>query len=46
MSVPISASYNHHYTSAIAGASAQFKKVVLTGPEDPRAAEVLLLVLQ
>ncbi len=40
VSVPISASYNHHYGTTIAGAGARFEKVVLDGPSDPRAAEL------
>lgn len=40
VSVPISASYNHHYVSQIIGAGARFRKVTLTGPNDPRAARL------
>jgi len=40
-SVPISASYNHHYTSRLVGAGARFKAARLTGPEDPRAAGLI-----
>ena len=40
-SVPISATYNHHYNAQIIGANAKFKKVYLTGPDDPHAAELL-----
>jgi len=36
VSVPVSASYNHHYTAQIIGGSARFKKVMLDGPHDPR----------
>jgi len=39
-SVPISASYNHHYTAQVIGAAARFERVRLSGPDDPRAAEV------
>lgn len=39
VSVPISASYNHHFTSVIAGAGATFEKIKFDGPRDPRAAE-------
>jgi len=35
VSVPISASYNHHYGSTIIGAGVRFRKVVLDGPNDP-----------
>jgi hypothetical protein len=38
VSVPISASYNHHYTSTMIGAGARFEKIMLDGPDDPRAA--------
>lgn len=41
VSVPISASYNHHYGSTIIGADASFRKVKLTGPDDPLAKEVM-----
>merc|ERR1719428_2748536 len=40
VSVPISASYNHHYGSTIIGAGASFRKVTLNGPSDPRLEEV------
>lgn len=40
MSVPISASYNHHYGLSIIGNSSRFRKIKLKGPDDPRAAEV------
>ena len=40
ISVPISASYNHHYVSHIIGAGASFKKVMLDGPKDPRAIKL------
>ena len=40
-SVPISATYNHHYNLQIIGAAAQFKKIWLNGPHDPRAKELL-----
>lgn len=39
VSVPISASYNHHYGVTMIGASARFKEVQLDGPDDPRAEE-------
>ena len=39
-SVPISASYNHHYVSQIIGAGARFRKVSLKGPSDPLAASL------
>lgn len=35
VSVPISASYNHHYNSVIIGGNARFKEVMLSGPDDP-----------
>jgi hypothetical protein len=38
VSVPITASYNHHYNLNIAGKNSRFKKVMLTGPDDPHAA--------
>lgn len=38
VSVPISATYNHHFTATMIGAAARFDKVTLTGPDDPRAA--------
>lgn len=40
VSVPISATYNHHYVSQMIGAGAKFKKVMLDGPDDPRAADL------
>ena len=40
VSVPISATYNHHYTAQVIGAKARFRKVMLSGPEDKYAAEV------
>jgi hypothetical protein len=39
-SVPISASYNHHYIAQISGAGRSFAKVMLSGPDDPLAAQV------
>lgn len=39
VSVPISASYNHHYGVTMIGASARFRKIQLEGPDDPRAKE-------
>jgi|EP01047_Picozoa_sp_COSAG01_P023257 hypothetical protein len=41
VSVPISASYNHHYGVTMIGASARFKEVQLEGPDDPRAREFM-----
>ena len=41
VSVPISASYNHHYVAQVIGAGAALEKVQLSGPDDPRAAELL-----
>lgn len=38
VSVPISASYNHHFVATMIGAGARFKKISLAGPDDPRAA--------
>eukprot|EP01079_Euglenida_sp_SAG-EU17-18_P007241 gene7241-6831_t len=38
---PISATYNHHYNAGILGANARFKKVTLSGPEDPLAADLM-----
>lgn len=40
VSVPISASYNHHYIAQISGAGSSFEKVMLSGPDDPLAAQV------
>ncbi len=40
LSVPISASYNHHYVAQISGAGSNFEKVMLSGPNDPLAAQV------
>ena len=40
VSVPISASYNHHYVSQIIGDGARFRKVSLSGPSDPLAARL------
>lgn len=40
VSVPISASYNHHFGSTIIGAAASFRKVTLDGPADPLWKEV------
>ena len=40
VSVPISATYNHHYVAHMVGAGARFREVHLTGPDDPLAAEV------
>lgn len=37
ISVPISATYNHHYNLNIIGAASRFKEVNLTGPDDPNA---------
>lgn len=36
ISVPISASYNHHYNANLIGASASFRKVTFKGPHDTR----------
>ena len=41
VSVPISASYNHHYGVSMIGASARYKEVMLDGPDDPRAQEFM-----
>ena len=41
VSVPISASYNHHYVSRILGAGAKFTKAKLDGPSDPRAQKLI-----
>jgi hypothetical protein len=35
-SVPISATYNHHYNAQVSGGQAKFEKVWLDGPDDPR----------
>ena len=39
-SVPISASYNHHYVARMIGADASFRKVKLNGPNDPLATKI------
>lgn len=41
VSVPISASYNHHYVSQLVGAGARLRQVKLDGPHDPRAKELM-----
>ena len=41
-SVPISATYNHHYVAGMIGGSARYKKVQLDGPDDPRAADLMV----
>ena len=41
MSVPISATYNHHYVAQLVGGKARFQKINLSGPDDPRAADLL-----
>ena len=38
VSVPISASYNHHYVTQLIGSGARFRRATLDGPDDPRAA--------
>ena len=40
VSVPITATYNHHYVSQMIGAGKKFTKVKLSGPDDPRAAKL------
>lgn len=40
VSVPISATYNHHYVAQMIGSKARFKKVTLSGPDDPLVAEL------
>lgn len=35
VSVPINAQYNHHYVASMIGAGARYKKVMLSGPDDP-----------
>mmetsp|Transcript_23795 Transcript_23795/g.62253 ORF Transcript_23795/g.62253 Transcript_23795/m.62253 type:complete len:793 (-) Transcript_23795:139-2517(-) len=37
VSVPITASYNHHYNLNLIGKNSRFKKVMLSGPNDPNA---------
>ena len=39
VSVPINVAYNHHFESNMVGKSAAFKKVQLSGPDDPIAQE-------
>ena len=41
VSVPISASYNHHFSAQMVGGASRFKKVKLSGPDDPRVPELL-----
>jgi hypothetical protein len=41
VSVPISASYNHHFGSVMIGAQSSFRKVLLEGPNDPLAHQVM-----
>ena len=41
-SVPITATYNHHYVASVIGGAAQYKKVQLSGPDDPRAADLMV----
>ena len=41
VSVPISASYNHHFNSFIAGTGVTMRKVHPTGPDDPLAKKIL-----
>ena len=40
-SVPISFTYNHHYNAQMIGVKQRFKKVMLSGREDPRMAELM-----
>eukprot|EP00928_Gymnodinium_smaydae_P089563 TRINITY_DN7350_c0_g6_i1.p1 TRINITY_DN7350_c0_g6~~TRINITY_DN7350_c0_g6_i1.p1 ORF type:complete len:782 (-),score=96.02 TRINITY_DN7350_c0_g6_i1:86-2431(-) len=39
VSVPINVAYNHHFESNMVGAKAEFEKITLTGPDDPRIHE-------
>ena len=39
-SVPISASYNHHYVAQLAGGTTKYNKIKLTGENDPRLPEL------
>ena len=41
VSVPISVTYNHHYNANMIGAAQRFKKVMLSGPNDPHMAELM-----
>eukprot|EP00931_Biecheleriopsis_adriatica_P115974 TRINITY_DN91702_c0_g1_i1.p1 TRINITY_DN91702_c0_g1~~TRINITY_DN91702_c0_g1_i1.p1 ORF type:complete len:642 (-),score=85.73 TRINITY_DN91702_c0_g1_i1:25-1950(-) len=41
VSVPMSASYNHHWDSWMIGADASFRKVKVKGPKDPLAAKLM-----
>ena len=34
-SLPINANYNHHYVAQLVGGTTTFKKIKLTGPNDP-----------
>jgi hypothetical protein len=36
ISVPINANYNHHYVGTLIGGDAEYKKIKLSGPNDPR----------
>jgi hypothetical protein len=40
LSVPITHVYNHHFESSMVGAKSQLEKVVFSGPDDPRIAEL------
>ena len=41
ISVPISASYNHHYVSCLIGSKAAFRKVKVDGPDSELGAKLL-----
>jgi len=41
VSVPISASYNHHFGSQIIGAGTSFRKKLFSGPDDPEAQKIM-----
>eukprot|EP00966_Prymnesium_polylepis_P174408 4035575-Prymnesium_polylepis.1 len=41
-SVPISATYNHHYVASMIGGEARYKQVQLDGPYDPRAQDLVV----
>ena len=41
-SVPISATYNHHYVASMIGGEARYTQVQLDGPHDPRASDLMV----
>merc|ERR1719399_1363351 len=41
VSVPMSASYNHHWDSFMIGGNASFREVVVNGPDEPVVEELM-----